>query len=108
MGAAAELDDVAGVGDGVGAQRRGVDHLERAGVGHGDAVDGGAVLQLHRVVDLNDARAGARRLVFVGDRPPPSSTLFPYTTLFRSDGDAAAVELGGAVDRAVAGNVDRA
>src|SRR5256885_12221704 len=33
-------------------------------------------------------------------RRPPRSTLFPYTTLFRSGGDAAAAQLARAVDEA--------
>src|SRR3712207_8106807 len=36
-------------------------------------------------------------------RRPPRSTLFPYTTLFRSDGVAGVLEHGGEHDRAVLG-----
>src|SRR5690348_18165666 len=41
-------------------------------------------------------------LFFVMLRPPPRSTLFPYTTLFRSGVGAVQLELHGRTDRALA------
>src|SRR3712207_7878587 len=39
-----------------------------------------------------------RFVFFLMIRRPPRSTLFPYTTLFRSDGDALGDRLGGVAD----------
>src|SRR3712207_7224500 len=58
-------------------------------------------------IQVGRRRGGATRSFFLMIRRPPRSTLFPYTTLFRSDqgDDAAGHEAGGAHGRAASGHL---
>src|SRR3712207_7721473 len=47
------------------------------------------------------------RFVFLMIRPPPRSTLFPYTTLFRSDSHGVRRSRSGRVGRRVLAAIDR-